>query len=161
MGSSRVGPFTRSAWPVAGSFIHPRSSSLIVPEGQDNWLTALHLSSFCSDLFSSSQTHRPFTETPRHLLSTIYKLLHAPLHDQLSPYTRRCPTESGRELTMADWQKSFHFTHTSSISCYTLEKNFKLISRSYRDPHSLHKIFPSVTPTCWRCGSEEVSYLHI
>lgn len=41
MGSYMVGPFTRSNWPVAGSFVHPSSGTPIVPGGQGNWITAL------------------------------------------------------------------------------------------------------------------------
>lgn len=41
------------------------------------------------------------------------------------------------------------------------KKNFKLLSRWNRDPYSRHKMFASVCPTCWRCGSAEETYLHL
>lgn len=159
MSTNLVGPYSRDAWPTANSFIHPNTGTPVLPGARGNWLTALRISSFCSDLFSSTHTHRPLTdyeqlcslsETPRHLLSTIYKLLHSLTHDQLPPYTRRWATDLGKDLSPDDWQKSFHFTHKSSISCHIQEKNFKLLARWYRDPQSLHKIFPSTATTCWR-----------
>lgn len=131
MGSSMFGPFTLSCWPVAHSFIHDSSGKSVISVGQGNIYTVLHLSSFCTNLFTSSQTHRPLTEyeqlcspakTPRHLLSLIYKLLHALLHDQLATYTRRWSVDLGRELTTADWQTLFHFTHKSTVCCCARKK---------------------------------------
>lgn len=54
MGLHMVGPFTCSSWPVASSFVHPTSGTPTVPEGRGNWLTALCISSFCSNVSSSS-----------------------------------------------------------------------------------------------------------
>lgn len=109
MGASMVGLLSHSSWPVASSFVHPNSGAPNVPDSQGNWLPALRLSTFCLDLFSSSQIHRSLTgyeqlctlsETPRHLRSSIYKLLHALLYDQLPPYTRKWSMELGKELSI-------------------------------------------------------------
>lgn len=62
---------------------------------------------------------------------------------------------------MRVWSEDFHFTHKSTISCYAQEKNFKLMSRWYRDPSSLRRIFPSTPANCWRCGLAEGTYEHI
>lgn len=98
MGSNTIGPYSRSTWPVASSFVDSSLGTPVLPVAQGNWLTALHISSFCSDLFSSSQIHRHLTgfeqlcslsETPRHLLSSLYALQHALLHNQPPSYTRK------------------------------------------------------------------------
>lgn len=100
--------------------------------------------------------YAPYIKCP----DIYYQLLHC-LYEELPTYTRMWSVDLGREFTTANWQTSFHFTHKSMISCYAQEKSYKLFSRWYKDPLSLHKIFPSVPATCWRCGSAEGNYLHI
>lgn len=41
------------------------------------------------------------------------------------------------------------------------ENGFKVYSRWYRTPDRLHKIYPEVSPTCWRCNSQIGSLLHV
>lgn len=102
--ASKIGPYLQSSWPLANSFVNPTMGTPILPGDRGNWLTALRISSFYSNLFSSSQIHRSLTgyeqlcslsETPRHLLSTIYKLQHALIHDQPPSYTRRWARDLG------------------------------------------------------------------
>lgn len=57
--------------------------------------------------------------------------------------------------------KIFTHTHKSSISSYTQEKNDKVLSRWYKTPNLLHRIYPLTPDTCWRCNESETSYLHI
>lgn len=165
-----MGPFKRPAWPQAHSFIHPTQGTPVTPAGSHDWLTTLHLYTFTKHLHSSSQIHRSYTEferlcslseTPRHLLSTIYCLLLALSHNDLPPYTRMWSADLGENISRPDWQTSCYFTHKSTISCYSQEKNYKILSRWYRDPATLHKIFPSTPASCWRCTSSTGTYLHI
>lgn len=98
---------------------------------------------------------------PRHLLSSLYGLIQPLTHNDLPPYTKMWLAELGKSLSRAEWQTAFHFTHKSSISCYSQEKNFKSLSRWYRDPFTLHKIFLSTPASCWRCGTSSGTYIHV
>lgn len=150
-----MGSFKCSDWPQAHSFVHPQHRTLSVSVGPRDWLTTLHLSTFSKHLHSSSQVHCPNTEferlcslseTPRHLLSTIYSLLQALTHGDLPAYTRMGTADLGEDISRLEWQTSFHFTHKSTISCYSQEKNYKILSRWYRDPATLHKFSHPLRP---------------
>lgn len=47
--------------PVSHSFVNLHNEKPVIPVCGD-WLTDLHLSSFCTNLFTSTQIHRPLTE---------------------------------------------------------------------------------------------------
>lgn len=50
--------------------------------------------------------------------------------------------------------------HKSSVCTRIQELNYKLVSRWYMVPTTLHRFFPETSDRCWRCG-EEGSLLHI
>lgn len=154
-----LGSFHRSSWPQAYTFIRKGLGTQIVPEDTRDWLTSLHLASFAKHLFLSSQIHCQLSEfehlsslheMPRYLLSSLYSLIQALTQDDLPPYTRMWSADLGKSLSRADLQTAFHFAHKSSISWYSQEKIFKILSRRSRDPSTLHKIFPSTPASYWR-----------
>lgn len=170
IGAYALDSFRRTSLPQAHSFIHADNGTPNIPTGNQDWLTSLHLTTFTKHLFGSSQIHRPLTEfehisslqeLPRHLLSHIYSLIQALTQNDLPTYTRMWSADLGKTISRAEWQTAFHFAHKSSISCYSQEKNFKVMSRWYRDPATLQKIFPSTPSTCWRCSTATGSYLHV
>lgn len=51
--------------------------------------------------------------------------------------------------------------HKGLINVSAQENGFKLFSRWYNPPLKLHRIYPTIPPTCWRCQDKEDSLLHI
>lgn len=67
------------------------------------------------------------------------------------PHTLECGPQT--------WERNFR--GQNGISCYSQEKNFKILSRWYREPSTLHKIFPSTPAYCWHCDTASGTYLHV
>lgn len=65
------------------------------------------------------------------------------------------------DISESDWSTCLYFTHKSFISGYAQEKNYKVLSRWYRDPMTLHKMFPTASKACWRCGDPLGTYVHV
>lgn len=65
----------------------------------------------------------------------------------------------GKEFLRTEWKTSFHFTHKSTVSCYSQEKNYKILWRWYRDPSTFHQIFLSTPASCWCCGTASGNYM--
>lgn len=166
--------YNRDSWPIARQFVdRTLGTFLSTPTNvysKITWLTHGHLNSYCKTLHDSRQTHRPLTgfeqlctlpETPRHTLSLIYKSIMNHTHEALPNYTTKWSVEVGKDITEAEWGKAFLFTNKTSISSYTQEKNYKLMSRWYRVPTTLRIMFPSNSDRCWRCNTTEGTYIHI
>lgn len=166
--------YTRDPWPTAQQFVDAAICTFVTYHGTASsrvtWLTHIHLTSYCKKLHESKLIHRHLTgfeqlctstDTPRHALSLIYKLILDHTYDSLPKYTTAWLEELGRDITEAEWAKAFLFTHKSSISSYTQEKNYKLLSRWYWVPTTLRNMFPSATDICWRCSSATGMFRHI
>lgn len=65
------------------------------------------------------------------------------------------------EISPEQWHTSFTFTHKSSISGFSQEKNYRLLSRWYRDPVMVNKMYPNTLDACWCCHEGKGSYLHM
>lgn len=169
-----IDDYDRTSWPTARQFVHNTlgtyATDRVILSPKISWLTRLHLDTFCKQLHNSKQIHRPLTgfeqlctlpETPRHTLSLIYQLVLGNIYTSLPKYTKIWSGELGREMTEAEWEKAFLFTNKSSISSYTREKNYKLMSRWYRVPTSLKVMYPLASDICWRCNSAKGTYIHI
>uniref|UniRef100_A0A803J808 Reverse transcriptase domain-containing protein n=1 Tax=Xenopus tropicalis TaxID=8364 RepID=A0A803J808_XENTR len=109
----------------------------------------------------------PFEElclqiTPvQHTISILYQLLTASKTTMLPKFTRRWEGELQTHLTGDQWGNCFYLTHKFSIACKAQETNYKIISRWYKCPEILHKIYPTVTNQCWRCGIDIGTPFHI
>lgn len=90
-----------------------------------------------------------------------YELLITPTE----PHVLNCITEWERDLdkTFNTPQRRhiLRFTYKSSICTKTQETNFKILTRWYRTPANLKKIFPDTSDQCWRCQGEKGTILHI
>ncbi|XP_040197542.1 uncharacterized protein LOC120930421 [Rana temporaria] len=157
---STFGSYDRSTWPMAHSFVHASLGSYIVnptaTSSTINWLTKFHLSTYCKTLFASKQINRPLLEfeslyllpeVPHYTLSEIYKLILAHIDNIPPTFTKLWSRELAFEVITGDWLKAFPFTHKSSISGYAQEKNNKQMFGWYRDPVTIHQIFPSAADT--------------
>lgn len=127
------------------------------------------LTKFCSTLHLSGQIHRApmafeemcsLSQVPRHMLSLIYKEILPHTHNTLPTFTQMWSSDIDTEISLGEWQTSFTFTHKSLISSFTQEKNYKLLSRWYRDPVSVHRMFPN-TPRYLLALSQRKRNLHI
>lgn len=60
-------------------------------------------------------------------------------------------------------QKEFimWMAYKSSISNRFQESGYKILSRWYKVPTMLHKMYPAVSLLCWRLDKEEGSLIHI
>lgn len=156
---------------LAADRLLPLSHFLADTPSNRDWLQYQQLSSFYSRLKAK---HRVCTELlpfeklclqkipPIKTLFFVYNMLREERTKQSPPpYQSKWETDLGHPISPEDWRTIFALTHKSSISGYTQEKNFKVISRWYRTPDLLHKMYPSVPDTCWRCNSASGSYFHI
>lgn len=107
--------------------------------------------------------HRPLTafedmcslsQIPRYTLSLIYKEILFHTHNVVPNFMQKSSQDLGIEISPGQWHTSFTLTHKSSIFGFTQEKNYKLLSRWYRDPVTVHRMFPNTTDICWRCHRE-------
>lgn len=84
------------------------------------------------------------------------------------------PGESFRPPYIAQWERDLSisftdhqmdrmlfFAYKTSICSRYQEIGYKCLTRWHHTPAKLHKMYPACSPTCWRCGGEIGSYLHI
>lgn len=135
-----------------------------------SWLAYWQLRSFLTDPtmrgnFALDKT--PFedflllTLKPSHILSHIYRFLMSPSEFSSLPFVRAWESELGTTFSEYDWQKSFILTHKLPMACFAQEKNYKILTRWYRYPTLLHRIYPSTSDSCWRCNAAAGTMLHI
>lgn len=164
-----LGSFHLSAWPQVRAFIRPPIGNSCCPCGH-TWLAHFPPLNF---LCKSTVPFIPNTPSTYWVwkavlsaglaqTSTFLPLRFKPLHITTYPRTLGC----GPQIWEGTSQERigrlhFTFTHKSTISCYSQEKNFKILSWWYRDPATLHRIFPSTPASSRRCGSASGTYLHV
>lgn len=127
-----------------GHFLH----SIPPPTDVDQGLTTLE--ELCTD-----------TGTLPHTLSLMYSLLNTPPTDYIPPGLTKWEEELECSFNHTQRQRILRFTHKSSICAKTQETNYKILSRWYRTPVQLHKIFPTTSEVCWRCQKDKGTLLHI
>lgn len=66
----------------------------------------------------------------------------------------------GGEITEEQWQTVLARIHSCSICARHGLLQFKIIHRVHWSKQKLHKIFPSIDPSCDRCGLTPVSLGH-
>lgn len=79
----------------------------------------------------------------------IYRLILDHTHGILPKFTKIWSGVLGIDISDEEWHKTFLFTHKSSISSYTQEKNYKLLSRWYKVPTNI-KVIKVKVPLCHR-----------
>lgn len=97
----------------------------------------------------------------RKSLSLSYEAL-LDLHAQSeSPFSSNW--EKDLQVTFTNQQKDriLYFTHKSSLCSNYQETTYKIMTRWYRTPSVLAKLFPLLSDRCWRCDSHRGTLLHI
>lgn len=135
-----------------------------------HWLEYRQLTSFLSSFPSLDVFHRePDTfeslllqETvPEHILCAVYGVLILRSELYLPEYTNKWNMDLNDQIKPEEWEKAFILTHSMSLATKAHETNFMVLSRWYRCPLLLHRIYPNVPDLCWRCHSAKGSLLHI
>lgn len=67
----------------------------------------------------------------------------------------------GGEITEEQWQTALAQIHSSSICARHGLLQFKIIHRIHWSKQKLHKVFPSIDPSCGRCGLTPASLGHM
>lgn len=90
------------------------------------------------------------------------------MHDYMTTWTR----ELGRDINQSQWASAFYYTqsqcassfdytHKLSISGYSQDKNFKILTKWYKVSVQLHTMFLDASDQCWCCHQTPGSFLHI
>lgn len=101
------------------------------------------------------------TLRPSHMLSHIFAFLTCSSEVSSLPFICAWESELGTTSSEHDWHKSFILTHKLPVACFAQEKNYKILTRWYRYPTMLHRIYPSTSDFCWRCNAAAGTMLHI
>lgn len=64
-------------------------------------------------------------------------------------------------ITEAQWRNACIFSHKCSLSTKMQEKAYKLFARWYLTTAKLNKWNPQIPDTCWRCGGDVGTLLHV
>ena len=122
------------------------------------------LNSQTSDLWCRDLSHLEklceSSAPQRHLISGIYLWL-TPQETAMSTIHTKWEADLQVSLSDGDWSSIWNHIHKGSINVSAQENRYKIYSRWYRTPSKLHKFYPTVSPTCWRCGGEVGTLLHI
>lgn len=87
----------------------------------------------------------------RGLISRTYQVLqHAP-RPTLHTYQCQWQSSSPDEITSKQWEQLTNCLQTA----------YKVMTQWYYTPHRLHPMFPTSSPTCWRCTSTIGDFLHV
>lgn len=130
----------------------------------------LQLRHFFTDAKSISLWYRertPFellcdsSEPQRHVISTVYTFLFSNCKIKDDKLIRRWESELSIDLTSTEWERIHNHIHKGSINVSTQENRYKIFTNWYRTPDKIHKMHPSVPPTCWRCNAALGTLIHI
>ena len=91
------------------------------------------------------------TGTLPHALSILHNILVAPQEGYQLPCITKWEQELHCTFSAKMRQQILTFTHKSSICTKIQETNYKILTRWYRTPVQLHKLFRSTSEACWRC----------
>lgn len=111
--------------------------------------------------------HTPFellclsTEPQNHLISTLYALLFSGHQIKQDKLVLQWENDLSINLSPNEWGQIFTLMHKGSINVSTQENRYKLFSKWYRTPEKIHHFHPTIPPTCWRCGADRGTLLHI
>lgn len=101
------------------------------------------------------------TEPQRHVISELYALLFSEHTPKSNIATRAWEKDLDLDLSDQEWENIYSYIHKGTINVSAQENGFKIFSRWYKTPLKLHKMSPSIPPTCWRCSEAEGSMVHL
>ncbi|CAH2305468.1 Hypothetical predicted protein [Pelobates cultripes] len=94
-------------------------------------------------------------------LSLCYNILLNAVAMKTPNYEQQWHTEYDSSPSGNTWLQSLNALK-GITNCYShLEAHKKLVYRWYLTPSKLHKIYPSVSEKCWRCGGAKGTMFHI
>lgn len=95
-----------------------------------------------------------------HLISEMYRLL-GTTENPRTTYIRAWERDLQLDLSTTQLTHLYQLTHSSTMESKTQETNYKILSRWYRVPADLARIYPSVSDQCWRGCGHRGTLLHI
>lgn len=99
--------------------------------------------------------------SPPHAISVLYELLQSSQEEEKLGFIREWEKDLNHTFTESQLEHLFRLTHTSTVDTKMQENSYKVLTRWYRVPTKLTKIYPSLSAACWReCGLRG-SFLHI
>lgn len=140
------------------------------PENVLSWLSYRQLRSFLSDSAvrdAIAQDKTPLenflllASQASHVLSSVYSFLRSPPEVSSLPFVRAWESELGTTFSEQEWLKSFILTHKLPVACFAQEKNYKILTRWYRYPTLLRRMYPSISDCCWRSNEAPGTMLHV
>lgn len=100
-------------------------------------------------------------EPQKHLISLTYNMLFSNQNSNLVWHNKKWEQELNITLTEKEWENIYTHIHKGTINVQIQENAFKVLSRWYRTPLTLHHFNPALTQHCWRCQTDIGSLLHI
>lgn len=175
------GPIYRSLsawggwWPHLHYFLGPNGQLTAAAGLEDSnppldFLSGLQLRNYLRHCTWTLGSSRPLTELEqichrreptRHSLSLIYSSLISPVERFIPPFLSKWEEDLGVRFDELQREKILHFAQKSSLATRVQETCYKIVTRWYRVPSTLHWFFPQVPSLCWRCGVGEGTMFHI
>ncbi|XP_063800263.1 cadherin-related family member 5 [Pseudophryne corroboree] len=90
-------------------------------------------------------------DSTRGLISTIHRSLVPPSQSDKEPHERAWELDFGEMLDCDEWSDIYSSLVSSSICVRAKENAYKLFYRWYYIPTRLAKMYPELSPLCWRC----------
>lgn len=122
------------------------------------------------DLNQNNQISRPLSffeslcslsSPQRHVVSLVHNTFFQQPTVNNCCFRKAWERDLNLQFSDSEWGKILTLTHKGSTNVSTQENNFKIVSRWYRTPSVIHKFYPSLPDTCWRCHKGSGSLIHI
>ena len=97
----------------------------------------------------------------RHSLSHFYVMLTNLDTPQEFKFIQEWERDLKLTFTQEQKDKILRFTHKASVASKYEEGSYKILTRWYRTPAVLHRIYPETSEVCWRCLEAEGTLVHI
>lgn len=96
-----------------------------------------------------------------HSISLLYEMLQSTESQGKPIYIREWERDLQHTFTEAQLSHLYQLTHKSSVDTKMQENSFKLLTRWYRVPTTLVRIYPTASAACWRGCGLRGTFLHI
>lgn len=97
----------------------------------------------------------------RHMLSQMYSLILSTQKKTIPYFVREWERELNKVLSDEQIKKMIQSTYSTSISSYSQEMAYKFLTRWYRTPARLNRIYPTADARCWRGCEQRGTFLHL
>lgn len=96
-----------------------------------------------------------------HTISVLYDLLQSLSSEGKPRYIGEWERNLQHVFTETQLDHLYRLTHSSSVDTKMQENSYKVLTRWYRVPSKLARIYPSISDTCWtECGLRG-TFLHV